>query len=50
MHYIIVTGSPVDGFQFFGTFEDRDEAVHEAESFFDNENWWIAEVYSLEGK
>ena len=48
MHYTIVTGSPVDGFQFYGVFPERNQAVIEAEAAFDKENWWIAVVCPLE--
>lgn len=49
MYYIIVTGSPVDGFQYYGKFDDHASALEKAEAFFDNESWWIAEVHPLEG-
>jgi len=46
MNYIIIVGTPVDGFKYVGPFVDRDEAVHyaevEARGF--DADWWIAEL------
>lgn len=43
MNFIIVYGDPVDGFNFVGPFDDRDEAVRYAE-FDVGTDWWIAEL------
>lgn len=49
MKTILVTGNPVDGFQFVGPFEDSDDAVRYAE---DEEHrdteWWLGDLESPE--
>lgn len=47
MHFII-TGNPVDGFQFIGTFADHGDAVDFAEKHCTRDAWWIAELNSIE--
>lgn len=42
--WIIVAGNPVDGFVFYGPYQERDDAVHDAENGHLNGDWWIAEL------
>lgn len=42
--WIIVTGNPVDGFEFFGIFETETEGIDWADAAFDDRDWWLASV------
>jgi hypothetical protein len=42
--FIIVTGNPVDGFTFYGSFPDREQAAEHAAINLDGEDWWIAPI------
>ena len=41
--WLVVYGDPVDGFEFYGTFNSHEEAVSWAESSLDSP-WWIAKL------
>ena len=40
--HIIITGNPVDGFQFTGPFTTHDDAVREADD--SGSDWWVADL------
>ena len=42
--YIIIFGSPGDGFTFVGPFKTGDEATKVAESMLKDDAWWVDEV------
>lgn len=45
MKFVIVTGSPIDGFTFIGPFEFHGDASDYADANLAGEaDWWIAEV------
>jgi hypothetical protein len=51
--FIIVTGNPVDGFAFYGSFSDREQASEHASINLKDANWWIAPIEdagTLEGE
>lgn len=43
--FIIVIGNPVDGFEFFGAFETKYEAIDEAGLRFKHCDWWVAVLH-----
>lgn len=42
--WIIVTGNPIDGFEFFGLFEKETDGIDWASKQFDDRDWWLASV------
>lgn len=42
---ILITGNPVDGLEFFGPFDEAEEATEFAEINAEAD-WWVAEVRS----
>jgi hypothetical protein len=49
MRYIIITGSPVDGLEFYGPFDTEADAINAANT--DPHlptHWWIAPLHSLD--
>ena len=47
MSYIVITGSPVNGHAFIGTFPTHDDAVAEARTWSDTD-WWVVELEAPE--
>lgn len=43
--FIIITGNPVDGFSFYGPYEEYKDASKAVESI--KVEWWIAELGTL---
>lgn len=41
--WIIVTGNPVDGFEYHGPFNTEDSAIEWADTFIEDE-WWLAHL------
>ena len=39
--HILITGDPVDGFEYFGPFKTGEEAIAAGEDHLDGD-WWIA--------
>lgn len=46
--FIIVTGNPIHGFEFFGPFPYEVAAIEWAERKFDDREWWTAFVNPTE--
>lgn len=45
--HIVITGNPVDGLSFYGTFESAGEAAKWAEMApLDGQDWWVAPLES----
>ena len=46
---IIVTGNPVDGFEFYGPFKSITEAAEHAntDGLFDDHDWWVADLHAV---
>lgn len=45
MKHIVMTGNIIDGFQFIGPFDDRDDAVLYAQATYEfRGDWWLAEL------
>ena len=42
--FIVIVGDPVDGFRYYGPFDDHDSAVKWAEAELDGERWWVADM------
>ena len=42
MQHILVVGDPVNGFLFYGPFDDGDAVITYAEKYFASVEWWIA--------
>jgi hypothetical protein len=42
--YIIITGNPIDGLNFFGPFSNSDDAIKWAENHSTGADWWLANV------
>lgn len=44
--YIIITGNPVDGFNYTGPFKSHDDALRYAEAYFEGnvDSYWICEL------
>ena len=42
MTYVLVTGNPVDGLEFYGPFPDAESAHDWAAGVLKNAEWWIA--------
>lgn len=40
---IVIAGNPVDGFNYFGPFDDNESAEEWAESNI-SDSWWITEI------
>ena len=45
MNYIIVEGSPIDGFRYVGPFKTHEEALEASDSVLTE--WWIANLEEL---
>lgn len=47
--FVIVTGNPVDGFEFYGPFADTIHAceVGNTDAHFSDVDWWTAEVHPV---
>lgn len=47
MKYIIITGNPVDGFEYHGPFGSSDQAVTwaAANPEIDGKDWWVAPLH-----
>lgn len=45
--HIVVIGNPVDGYSFYGPFEDSEDACEFAEANLDE--WWLADLMNPEG-
>ena len=41
MKYILVFGSPVDGFEHIGPFDSAEDAYNYAEMHFCGSDWWL---------
>lgn len=44
--YIVVTGSPLEGYEFHGLFINFDTAVEWANDTVDDDDWWISELHT----
>lgn len=44
MSFIVITGNPVDGFQYYGRFSDEPTAIDWADENLSEEDWWVAEL------
>lgn len=44
MKHTIVIGNIRDGFELYGVFDTRDEAIEEAQQLFDDQDWVIAPI------
>ena len=44
--YLIITGNPVDGFLFIGTFSNSEAAIEWAEQELPNSepDWWVSKI------
>jgi hypothetical protein len=42
--FIIITGNPVDGFNYWGPYPTHTEAAEEASEFFRTCDWWISDI------
>lgn len=42
--WVIVTGDPIAGFEYFGIFEEEPDAVEWADRHLEDRDWWIALV------
>ena len=42
--YVIITGNPIDGLNFFGPFANRDDAIRWGENHNKEADWWLADV------
>lgn len=42
--FIIMTGNPVDGFSFYGSYPSREEAAEDATVNITQADWWIVEL------
>ena len=42
--YIVVSGNPVDGLEFWGVFDSSSEAVCWADEFCEADDWWVAKI------
>jgi hypothetical protein len=45
--WIVVIGSPSDGFTFHGPFDDHEDALHWVEGE-KNESWWISDLQAVD--
>lgn len=46
--YIVIVGNPVDGFSYYGPFEDRETAIKYAERNFRNSgDWWVHDLMPI---
>lgn len=50
MSFIVITGNPVDGFQYYGRFSDEPAAIDWADENLSEEDWWIAELINPDGR
>jgi hypothetical protein len=39
--FVIISGSPADGFRYFGPFEFPENGIDWAESTLSDETWWL---------
>lgn len=46
MRALVITGNPVDGFEYIGPFDDTETAVEWCQDMFDDEDWWVTELTS----
>ena len=46
--WMIATGSPVDGFKYYGTFDDREDAIAFSEQNIQDIDWWIVKIQPKE--
>lgn len=44
MTYLVVTGNPVDGFEYYGPFISYESALRFAEAQFKHDVWWIPDL------
>jgi hypothetical protein len=46
--FIVVSGNPMDGLTFYGTFEDEEIASEWADKYLNNTggDWWVTEIKS----
>jgi hypothetical protein len=42
--YILITGDPVEGFEYHGPFTDEHEAISYGEKHFPDSYWWDVEL------
>lgn len=47
MKYIVITGNPVDGCEYFGPFKTHEKATDYAERYLDGD-WWVTTLYKPE--
>ena len=46
--YIVITGNPVDAFDYIGPFETTDDANDYAENRLPHDDYWVTALYPIE--
>lgn len=44
--YVVAVGEPFDAIEFYGPFEDNDEAIEYADTHRRHASWWVKAVFS----